>query len=118
MQQVTGISSNPAQVLNLTADDGSAVTITLEFRPQQSGWFFDLLWNGTNPATEIDGLRLTVFPNILRQWKNLLSFGLACITQDGREPMTVDAFETGYATLVFLSAADVAQVESQIITRT
>jgi hypothetical protein len=116
MQQITGISDNPAQVINLTADDGTTVTLTLEYRPQQSGWSVDVLWNGTTPATELNGLRVTVFPNLVRQWKNLLTFGLACITQDGREPLSVDAFLSGYATLLLLNAADVASIESQIFT--
>ena len=115
MQQVTGISDLPAQVINLTADDGTAATLTMVFRPQQTGWFLDVEWNGTTPATEINGLRVTNFPNILRQWRNLLTFGIAVVTRDGLEPLAVTDFASGYATMIFLpSPADVALVESQV----
>ena len=117
MQQVTGISEAPAQIITLTLEDGSAITVTLEYRPQQLGWFFSVLWNGSDPATQINGLRMTVFPNVLRQWRNLLPFGLACITQDNREPMAADAFSSGYATMLLLDAADVARVEADIFSR-
>lgn len=115
MQQVTGITSTPAQIINLTADDGSAATLTLEYRPQQTGWYLDLTWNGTSPALQINGLRVTNFPNLLRQWRNLLTFGLAVVTKDGFEPLAIGDFESGYATMIFLSSpVDVALVEAQV----
>lgn len=114
MQAVTGITNQPAQIVNLTASDGSTVTLTLAYRPQQLGWFFDLQWNGTSPATEINGRRITAFPNLLRQFKNILTFGLACVTTDGLEPLGQDDFSTQYATILLLSPADVKIIEAVV----
>lgn len=114
MQRVTGISDYPSQIVNLTAEDGSTVTLTLTVRPQQTGWYFDLIWNGVSPAKPINGVRITTFPNLLRQWKNLLSFGIACVTSDGREPLGAADFQSGYARLLLLSATDVAQIEASV----
>lgn len=114
MDLVTGISNQPAQVFNLTPSDGSTATITLAYRPQQKGWFFDLTWNGTNPATTINGFRLSTFPNVLRQFRNVLSFGLACVTADDQEPMGQDDFSSAYARLYLLTPEDVANVEALV----
>jgi hypothetical protein len=117
MQAVTGISNLPAQILTLTAADGSAITLTLEYRPQQQGWSLDVSWNGTSPATAMNGLRVTNFPNLLRQWRNLITFGLTCVTADGLEPLSIDAFSSGYAQLFLLAAADVARIEDEVFYR-
>lgn len=114
MQAITGISNQSAQIINVAVPDGSTATITLKYRPQQLGWFFDLTWNGVNPAMQINGRRVTSFPNLLRQFRNILSFGLACITADSYEPLGVDDFDSGYAQLIVLSADDVALIENQI----
>lgn len=114
MQAITGITSEPAQVFNLTPGDGSTATLTIAYRPQQLGWFYDLVWNGTTPSTDINGRRITNFPNLLRQFENLLSFGVACITQDGYEPLGQNDFQSGYATLLLLTKADIAAINAAI----
>lgn len=114
MQAITGITAQPTQILNLSIEDGSTATLTLTYRPQQSGWFFELEWNGTNPSKDVNGMRVTNFPNILRQFENLITFGLACITRDGLEPMGRDDFQTGYATMLLLTAAEVELIEDTI----
>lgn len=114
MQTVTGISNQPTQVFNLVPEDGSTVTLTLTYRPQQMGWFYDLVWNGTDPATTINGRRVSNFPNLLRQFKNVLSFGIACVTADGHEPLGQNDFASGYAQLLLLSPADLAAIEAQV----
>lgn len=116
MQKVVGISNVASQVFNLTATDGTIVTLNISYRPQQVGWFIDLTWSGTNPSTVNNGIRLTNFPNMLRQWRNIYTFGLGCITQDGYDPLGQNDFQSGYATLLFLDPADVQQIESTVFT--
>jgi|GEM_PF-1292794 hypothetical protein len=114
MQAITGITDAPVQVFNVNPGDGTTATVTLAFRPQQLGWFIDVLWNGKTPALEINGRRVTAYPNLLRQFKNVLSFGIGCVTQDNYEPLGQGDFASGYATLLLLSQADIASIEAAV----
>ncbi len=117
MNQVNGITSQPVQVLGLTLEDGSRATVTLYFRPQQNGWFFDLQWPGPGgavaPYTTL-GRRLVTSPNLLRQARELIPFGVACFTPDNADPSALDDFSDGSAVLVVLNASDVAAVEAAV----
>jgi hypothetical protein len=116
MQIVTGINNNPSQVFSLNLPDGTSATFTLSYRPNQKGWYYDMSWNGTNPSFQVNGCRITVFPNILRAFKNKINFGLACLTTDGYEPMNLNDFNTKYANLYVLTETEVQSIESSIFT--
>ena len=118
MQIVTGINNNASQVFSLSIPDGTTATLTLSYRPNQKGWYYDLTWNGTKPSFQLNGCRLTVFPNILRQFKNQLSFGIACLTSNGYEPMNLEDFNTKYANLYILTETEVQNIENTIIAKT
>lgn len=114
MQVITGLTDQPTQVFNLTLEDGSILTVTMTYRPQQIGWYYDLLWNGTTPSTQVFGRRIVTSPNMLRQFRNVWSFGLGCVTSDNYEPLNQSDFSSGYATLLLLDASDVAQIEQVV----
>lgn len=75
----------------------------------QLGWFFDFMtWNNfTN-----QGMRVCNSPNILRQWKNLLTFGMACVSTGDREPSLQQDFFSGNSTLYILNAGEVQVYEA------
>ncbi len=52
---------------------------------------------------------------MLRQFRNIIPFGLACVIADGFEPVYQDDFTSGRASLYLLNEADVAEVETLII---
>ena len=106
-QQVTGISSDPAQTFSLTLEDGSSVQFTLVYRVQQLGWFYDLTWG----TFVLNGQRLVTGPNMLRQYQNIIPFGLGCVTSDLGEPLNQTDFTSGYATLFLLDSAGVGETE-------
>lgn len=117
MNIVTGITDQPNQQFDLQIADGSRVKVTLNFRVQQLGWFLDLVWTRTDGTTfPLYGLRVTTSPNILRQWRNLLPFGLAVITSANGEPVSVKSFSSNTSQLVLLDEADVELIESQVYT--
>lgn len=113
MKLLTGITDRPLQKSVITIDDGTAATITLTYRPNQQGWFFDLEWEGRSFL----GMRLVTFPNILRPFLKQIPFGLAVYTQDGKDPLQQDAFASGYASLLLLSPEDMLAVEHSHFTR-
>jgi hypothetical protein len=114
MNLITGITDSPSQVFTLPIQDGSSAVITLTYRPQQFGWFFNLVWNGLSQTFTLNSVRLTTFPNVLRQYRNQLPFGLWCAVIGNAEPTYQNDFLTGRATLYLLAPADVAAIESQV----
>lgn len=105
--RLIGISSDPTQQYTLALPDGTQVTFSIRFSPNQKGWFYSLT------ATNWESLnrRLVVSQNMLRQYRNILAFGLACFTTDGYEPIYQDDFLTGRAKLYLLTQAEAAETE-------
>lgn len=110
MTIITGITGQPKQQMTLQLADGTQASFYLEYREQQSGWFWDLTWG----IHTINGNRLTTFPNILRQWKSLLPFGVGCVAQSGVEPLNLTDFIDGTVVLLQLTADDVVLIEQTI----
>ncbi len=104
IQQVT---TDPLQTQTLVLQDGTSVVLTLYYRPAQFGWFINEISWGENFL--IQGMRITNSPNMLRQWGNLIPFGLACFTTGNREPTQQEDFATGAAKLYILTEAEVEE---------
>lgn len=109
MLLIQQITTNPLQSQNLVLDDGTIVQLTLYFRPIQQGWFVNQLARGT---FVLNGLRVTNSPNMLRQWKNLIPFGLGCFSAANREPSLQQDFSSGASKLYILTQAEVLQYEA------
>ncbi len=109
--QIQTVTSDALQVQNFTLVDGSTVQITFYFRPRQNGWFIQ---NMTYGAFQVNEIRITNSPNMLRQFKNQIPFGLACITTQLREPTFQVDFATGAAALYFLDASEVQAYEDYL----
>ena len=109
MQIIEGISDQPKQQITVSLAGGTSFDLTLYFKPQQSGWFFDLAWNGSPVC---NGQRLVASPNALRQYINLIPFGIMVLTQGNVEPTGIEDFSDGTAQLVLLQGSDIPLVES------
>ncbi len=120
MNTINGINDQAAQIILVTIEDGSRATLTLYWRPQQNGWYFDLDWPGSAniqvPFASYNR-RVVTAGNLLRQFRELLPFGLAVFTPDNEDPSTRTCWADGSATLVLLNSADVARVESEVYAR-
>jgi hypothetical protein len=110
MNLIQQVTSDPLQKQNLVLPDGSILTMTMYFRPMQLGWFVnEMVWQNFT----LDGLRITVNPNMLRQFKNQIPFGFACIANRfTREPTQQQDFSSGAFSLYLLTAAEVQQYEN------
>ena len=108
MLQITQLTNDTFQEQTLILSDGTTLFLQLYFVPMQQGWFMPTL---TYQNFTLDGLRITNNPNMLRQWQNILPFGLACFSQGSREPSLQDDFQSGYSSLFILTAAEVAEYE-------
>lgn len=108
MTTITGLTDQPKQQSTFVLPDGSQVSLYLEYRQQQAGWFLDISWQ----SFEANGLRLTASPNYLRKWQNILPFGLGVLTKNNVEPTFITDFVDGTVTLLLLTVDDIAAVNA------
>lgn len=110
MLQIDNLSSEARQVTKLALSDGALLTLGLTYEPAIQRWRIDV----AHPRLTIDGMNLCVHPNVLRQWRKKIDFGLACTSKDGADPVYVEDFSSGRITLFVLSKEEVADIEAEI----
>ncbi len=110
MLQVTGLTANPKQSIKVQLDNGDVVQLNFVYRLNQRAWFFDVLYKDF----ACYGVQLTNCPNIIRQFQNMLPFGIGCFVNDGQEPWFLNDFETGRVEVLVLDANDVDFVGQEI----
>ncbi len=108
MNLIQRISNAASQQFTLIAADGTQISFLLYYLPTQNAWFCDL----TAGTWSVTGLQVVVSPNMLHQWKNVLTWGIMIYSSDGYEPQNIDDFQIGRIQLYLLSAADVASLEA------
>ena len=109
MFQIEQITTDAKQQQTLQLPDGTLITFAMTYRESQSGWFADITYTPSNFT--LLGMRVCALPNLLRQWKNLLPFGLLCSTAGPREPTQQEDFSSGFASLFILDSDEVLQYE-------
>lgn len=111
MKVIEGLTDQPNQRSSVILPDGTSAVLTLNYKPQQMGWFYSLEWG----TFALNGARLVASPNMLRQYQNLLPFGLALLMVPNTiEPTGQTVFVDGSAILLLLDAADVEGIEEGI----
>lgn len=108
MKYINKITSDPMQKMILTGISGIQITMTLRFMPRIQRWIMGLSYG----EVSIQGIPVVCSVNMLRQHKNNIPFGIACIRTDGLDPYQVDDFSEKAANLYLLDEADVEQIES------
>lgn len=108
MYKLTNLGKEPKQILTLALDDNTKIPMTFEYRANQTGWFIGFEYNGQT----YQNIRLTTSYNLLRGYRSWLPFGLRCDTLDKLEPMDIDDFITGYASVYILNQSDIDTTES------
>jgi len=104
MLLIKEITEDSKQKRTLLLPDGTTIVFTMKFSPLQFGWVIEKL---VYDDFEINNVRIVNSVNILHQFKNILPFGLACITEDNREPTQREDFSEGASKLYILTAEEV-----------
>lgn len=94
----------------LQMPDGSTGTLELIFLGAVNRWVFNIT-HPDFPNGALNGQMLCVHPNILRQFKNFIPFGLAVVSTTGNDPVGIEDFASGNILLYLLDADDVQTVE-------
>ena len=110
MRKITEIGVEPKQDLNIVGENNEKILFTIEYKPTQSAWYFSIVYAGFS----LYGQKLLNSPNILRQFKNALPFGIMCEVVDGSEPYFVEDFREGRCNIYILNESDVLAVEESI----
>lgn len=112
MQIVRSLTSAPKQFHQLVLDNNDTADFHIRYYPRMLGWFFDIEYQGT----VINGVKVVLHPNILRQFKNKLPFGLMFYTDNNSpvEPFQITDFQTGRVKMAILNEDEVKQVESEV----
>ena len=110
MRLINNLTDNVSQTSRIILEDGSELNLTLVYMENQQGWFFSLVWG----SFIINNKRLVVGLNLLRQFRDLIPFGLACDSMDGYEPVYVDDFSSGRIKVYTLNAVDVLTIENNL----
>lgn len=116
MTQLQNLTDYADQLINLALPDGSTAILELIYAASTQRWWANISYSNT----VINGMGLCTFPNILRQWMNVIPFGFSVNTADGTDPFDINDFiptqqyPGGRVTLFFLNAQDVQNVETTI----
>lgn len=108
MLYVNKITQDASQIMVLTGITGIQITVTLRYMPRIQQWIMGV----DDGTTFIQGISVVNGLNILRQWKNVISYGIQCTTNTGVDPYLVTDFANQVANLYLLDADDVAAIES------
>lgn len=111
MNQITTISNDAKQTIYVTLSDDSVVTLDIRYLAAIQRWGFSV----SHDTLTVNGQIICVSPNMLRQWRKIAAFGLACMSTDGVDPILPDDFVNGRCVLYVLSASEVESVETDII---
>lgn len=112
MLYINKITSDPSQNINLTGIPNLNIAMTLRYLARMQLWVMGLKFG----TTTINGIMVTTAPNMLRQFKNNMPFGIACLKADGLDPYYLTDFSTQAANLYLLNSDDVAVLEAEMFT--
>ena len=111
MRQVDNLSDEAVQATKVLLDDGSILTLTLRYMPTVQRRTVDV----SHTDLTVNGVNLCNHPNILRQWRQNIQFGIACLAADGVDPVYIDDFLNGRVNIFVLNASDVAGIEANVM---
>lgn len=114
MYRLNVLGNEPRQTFTVSVGENIKIPMSFEYRANQTGWFFSFEYNGER----YENIRLTTSYNLFRAYRNWLPFGLRCDTLDGLEPMDLNDFVTGYATVYILDKTDINTTESTYYAKT
>jgi hypothetical protein len=111
MQLLTDISQDANQKHTVIMDNGEEIVVNLRYNPTQQGWYIDVAYE--TGSFELKGIRVCTSPNLLRQWKNIIPFGLMITCEKNYEPVFLEDFVVGRCSLAILTADEVKTVEAR-----
>lgn len=113
MIEVTTLTGYPNQIHKLLLENRETADFRLYFYARQYSWYYDITYKDIT----IKGSKVVLTPNSLRQFKNILPFGLAFYSDSFVEPFKLDDFVSGRIKMGILNKDEVQEIESEIYNR-
>lgn len=110
MQQITSITSQPKQRMQLVLDNNETCDFELFFSLRNQAWYFSFAYKDTKATF----LKVVLTPNALRQFKNIIPFGIMFSTTGYVQPFKLDDFSSGRISMFVLNEDEVLQVEQEV----
>lgn len=110
MQIITSLTAHPNQLHRLVLDNNETADFHLYYSARMESWFYDISYNDK----EINGVKVVLTPNSLRQFRNIIPFGISFMADSYVEPFERECFITGRVQMGILNAEEVKQVEADI----
>lgn len=107
MTLIDNLTAFSDQVTNLILPNGTVANVRFKFDGATERWRIDVV----HETHTFNSVGLCCHPNLLRQWRNVIPFGLACVTSDQTDPIRSTDFSVGRVKMYLLNAADVEDVE-------
>ena len=107
---INGLTNDAMQQLTLDGIPGVEINVTLRFMPRIQIWNMDVAYG----SFLAQGIPVLCSPNLLRQWRNIIPFGIACSNIYQLDPYTIIDFVNGNSTFYLLDGDDVASIEQTI----
>jgi hypothetical protein len=105
------LSDEPYQSVTVPLASGDQVKLSFRYVDNQKGWFYSISFKGKSVAVN---RRLVICANLLRSMRGYISFGLACTSSDGYEPVFQNDFSSGRVQVFLLNPSDVIYAETVI----
>lgn len=99
MYLIQNISADPYQKQSLILPNGDRLVLTFYFSSMFYSWYISSM---VHKNLTLNNIRIYNSLNILTQWSNRIPFGIACITQDNREPSLIQDFSSGVSKLYII----------------
>lgn len=111
MKLIDRLNDSANQKFTLNAiDSGDQITCVMQYLPTQRGWVLNVSYNGF----ELNGIAVVNSFNILRNYRNIIPFGLTVTTIDGFDPYYVQDFSSQRAQMYLLSTSEVEELETAL----
>lgn len=107
MKILNTLSDAADQMVTVPLPDGSTVQFEFFYRAGIQRWFL----NVSHPLLTLVGFGITQGPNILRQWRNIIPFGMNVKAVDFIDPIQSTDFQSGRVVIRILNSSEVQAVE-------
>lgn len=111
MFQIQNITSYAHQGKSLVLPDGTRVEIDIQFFPLRKCWVIKRL---AYQDFILQSYKLVAGTNLLRQFKNIIPFGLAVFSPEGRDPQFEQDFSEGTHKVFILTQEEVELYEDKL----
>lgn len=110
MEIVSTITQYPNQRHTIPLENNETADVRLYYNARMECWYMDIQYKDIT----INCIKIVIHPNILRQFRNTIPFGISFYSAGYVEPFEIEAFSSGRVEMGILSKEEVLQVETEI----